>query len=150
MFRLHRAVRAGATMFGRVFRSLFMLVLPGMAVFARDRHLFTAFAWTPFRVEWRKIEDVSRKNKPTVTLPGTVEKIIPPSQYAGEPEKAEIAVEGADPLYKEIRIENTLQDEEGKEVGLKPGADVAVTIEAEPHQTTPKRLSQSQKSTKTP
>jgi hypothetical protein len=86
--------------------------------------------------------NVSRKKKPAVTLPGTVEKIIPPSQYGGEPEKAEISVEGADPLYKEIRVENTLQDEEGKEVGLKPGAEVEVTIEAEPHQTTPKQSPQ--------
>jgi len=86
---------------------------------------------------------VSRKKKPTVTLPGTVEKIIPPSPYSGEPEKAEISVEGADPLYKEIRVENKLQDEEGKEVGLKPGAEVEVTIEAAPHQTTPKETSQS-------
>jgi hypothetical protein len=87
--------------------------------------------------------NVSRKKKPAVTLPGTVEKIIPPSQYAGEPEKAEISIEGADPLYKEIRVENTVQDEEGREVGLKPGAEVEVTIEAEPHQTTPKKSSQS-------
>jgi hypothetical protein len=84
---------------------------------------------------------VSTKKKPTVTLPGTVEKIIPPSPYSGEPEKAEIAVEGADPLYQEIRVENTLRAEDGKEVGLKPGAEVEVTIEAEPHQTTPKRPS---------
>ncbi len=78
-----------------------------------------------------------------MTLPGTVEKIIPPSPYSGEPEKAEISVEGADPLYKEIRVENKLQDEEGKEVGLKPGAEVEITIEAAQHQTTPKETSQS-------
>jgi hypothetical protein len=86
---------------------------------------------------------VSKKKKPTVTLPGTVDKVIPPSRYSGEPEKAEISVEGADPLYQEIRIENTLQDEEGKEVGLTPGAEVEITIEVEPHQTTPKKPSQS-------
>jgi hypothetical protein len=86
---------------------------------------------------------VGRKKRPAVTLPGTVEKIIPPSRFAGEPEKAEISVDGADPLYKEIRVENTLQDEAGREVGLKPGAEVEVTIEAEPHQTTPKQSSQS-------
>lgn len=77
------------------------------------------------------------RNKPSVTLPGTVEKIIE-SRYTGEPEKAEIAVEGADPLYKEIRIENTLQDERGKEVKLKPGAEVEVTVEAESIATVPK------------
>jgi len=43
-------------------------------------------------------------------LPGTVEKIIKPV-LPGVPEKAQIAVEGADHLYKEIRIENKLTDE---------------------------------------
>lgn len=81
-----------------------------------------------------------------MTLPGTVEKIIPPPPYADEPEKVEIAVEGADPLYKEIRIENTLRDEEGKEVGLTPGAEIEVTIEAEAHHTTPKKPSPTAKS----
>jgi hypothetical protein len=82
------------------------------------------------------------KTKATVKLPGTVEKIIL-TQYSSEPEKAEISVNGADPLYKEIRIENTLQDEEGKEVGLKPGAQIEVTIEAEQQDTNPKNSSQS-------
>lgn len=85
---------------------------------------------------------MKKKKKPTVTLPGTVEKIIP-TRYSSEPEKAEISVDGADPLYKEIRIENKLEDEEGREVGLKPGAPVEVTIEAEPEATSikePERL----------
>ena len=56
--------------------------------------------------------------KPNVILPGTVEKIIKPS-YPDEPEKAQIAIEGADLLYGEIRIENSLKDENGKEVRLK-------------------------------
>jgi len=85
------------------------------------------------------------ENKPSVTLPGTVEKIIP-SPHTDEPEKAEIAVEGADPLYREIRVENTLQDDDGKEVKLKPGAEVEVTIEADQHATTPKIPSQSKPS----
>ena len=69
--------------------------------------------------------------KVTATLPGTVQKIIKPP-HPDLPEKAEIAVEGADELYKELRIENTLTDENGKEVKLKPGATVEVTVEAEP------------------
>jgi hypothetical protein len=81
---------------------------------------------------------MTRKKKSAVKLPGRVERIIPTS-YSSEPEKAEIAVDGADPLYKEIRIENTLQDEEGQEVSLKPGAQVDVTIEAEPDATKPKK-----------
>src|SRR5215831_7697150 len=82
---------------------------------------------------------MSKKKKPAVTLPATVEKIVPPRWH--EPEKAEISVDGADHMYKEIRVENKLQDEEGKEVGLKAGAEVEVTIEAEPHQTTAKKPS---------
>jgi len=78
-----------------------------------------------------------RKKKPAVTLPGRVEKIIP-TQYGNEPEKAEIAIESADPLYKEIRIENKLADEEGKEVALKPGAEVEITVEADPQATKPR------------
>lgn len=74
--------------------------------------------------------------KATVTLPGIVEKIITPI-IPTEPEKAQIAVEGADHLYREIRVENRLKNEDGKEVALKPGAEVDVKIEAEPHATKP-------------
>jgi hypothetical protein len=74
---------------------------------------------------------------PSATLPAIVEKIIKP-QYPGAPEKAQIAVEGADHLYREIRIENTLIDEDGQKVGLKPGAEVQVTVEADADATAPK------------
>jgi hypothetical protein len=67
--------------------------------------------------------------KPAVALPGVVEKILRPIA-TGEPEKAQIAIEGADDLYKEIRVENTLKNPAGEEVRLKPGAEVEVTIEA--------------------
>jgi hypothetical protein len=67
---------------------------------------------------------------PSVTLPGTVRKIILPANPM-EPEKAQIDIEeGADPLYKEIRIENSLTDENGREVKLTKGAKVEVTVEA--------------------
>ncbi len=69
--------------------------------------------------------------KPSATLPGTVEKIIK-SPHPSEPEKAQIAVEGADELYKELRIDNNLTDENGDEVRLKQGAKVEVTVEAGP------------------
>jgi hypothetical protein len=78
-----------------------------------------------------------KDEKPSVTLPGTVQKVIPPI-IPQEPEKAQIAVEGADDLYKEIRVENTLQDENGKPVALKPGAEVDVTIAADKTATKPK------------
>jgi hypothetical protein len=70
-------------------------------------------------------------DKPSTTLPGTVEKIIK-SPSPSEPEKAQIAVEGADHLYRELRIENVLTDDDGKKVSLKQGAEVEVTIEASP------------------
>jgi len=76
--------------------------------------------------------------KPSTTLPGTVEKIIRPVSPT-QPERAQIAIEGADHLYKEIRIENTLTDEDGNDVKLKPGAQVDFTIVADESQTTKKR-----------
>jgi hypothetical protein len=74
--------------------------------------------------------------KPSTTLPATVEKIIE-SPSPGEPEKAQISVEGADHLYRELRIENTLTDENGEKVRLKEGAEVEVTIAADAEATTP-------------
>jgi hypothetical protein len=73
--------------------------------------------------------------KPSVTLPGKVEKII---DRPNEPEKAQIAIEGADEMYREVRIENTLTDEKGDKVRLKKGADVDVTVEADKDATTAK------------
>lgn len=63
--------------------------------------------------------------------PGRVKKIIKPP-FPGAPEKAEIAVDGADELYREIRIENRLEDRNGNEAKLKPDAEVEVEIKAEP------------------
>ena len=91
-----------------------------------------------------KVKDIDNPaDKATVTLPGTVEKIIH-SIDPDEPDTAQIAVEGAEELYREIRIENTLQDEAGNEVCLKRGAEVEVTIAAEPEATTPKKDSEPQ------
>ena len=67
--------------------------------------------------------------KAKVKLPGTVDKIIPPIR-PGAVEKAQISVEGAEPLYQEIRIENSLQSPDGVQVRLKKGAEVDVTVEA--------------------
>ena len=76
--------------------------------------------------------------KPSVKLPGTVEKIIKPSG-PGEPEKAQISIEGADDLYREIRIENSLTTKNGEEVGLKQGDEVDVTVEADKEATHPQK-----------
>jgi hypothetical protein len=61
-------------------------------------------------------------NKKPSSLPGTVEKVIK-SRFQNEPEKAQIALEGADHLYRELRIENVLTNENGDEVSLKPAAN---------------------------
>jgi hypothetical protein len=65
----------------------------------------------------------------SATLPGTVENIIEPSPPS-QPEKAQIAVEGADHLLTEIRIENALTDDNGEAVRLKPGDKVQVTVKS--------------------
>ena len=69
--------------------------------------------------------------QPTVTMPGTVAKIIP-SPRPSQPEKAQIAVDWADHRYRNLRIENTLTDEHGDDVRLEKGASVEVTVTAEP------------------
>ena len=78
-----------------------------------------------------------KKEKPSTTLPGTVQKIIKPV-HPKAPEQAEITVENAEELYREIRVENTLVNEKGEEVSLKPGASVEVTIEANEKETVKK------------
>ncbi len=67
--------------------------------------------------------------KPSATLPGTVEKIV--KTPASQPDKAQISVEGADDEHKKISIDNCLTDKTGEDVHLKPGAKVDVTITAE-------------------
>ncbi len=69
--------------------------------------------------------------RPAKKLPGIVEKIVKPV-HPKEPEKVQIVVRGADDLYKEIRVENTLENAAGEKVRLKPGAEVDVIIEAPP------------------
>jgi predicted DNA-binding antitoxin AbrB/MazE fold protein len=75
----------------------------------------------------------SRRKK----LRGRVQKVLKPI-VPREPEKAEISVEGADDLYREIRVENVLTDENGEKVHLKPGAEVDVILEADTDATTKK------------
>ena len=79
--------------------------------------------------------EVSHKAKATTTLPGKVEKVITPHPGTGEPEKAQIGVEGADHLYREIRVPNRLVDSNGQRVKLKEGAEVELKIEADPEVT---------------
>ena len=60
---------------------------------------------------------------------GKVQKLIRPANPA-QAEKAEVHINEADDLYREIRVENVLKNEEGEEVSLKPGAEVDVIVEA--------------------
>ena len=79
---------------------------------------------------------ICRGNQKSPSLP--LSKKIIKSPLPHEPEKAEIEVKDADPLYQEVRIENSMEDQAGNKVKLKEGADVSVTIEADVDQTVPK------------
>jgi uncharacterized protein YfaS (alpha-2-macroglobulin family) len=92
-----------------------------------------------------KVGKKPKKRKKKLT--GTVDRLIK-SPDPRLPEKAQINIHEADDLYKEIRIENKLKDEKGKDVRLKEGADVDVTVEAEPEATT--EVPQANKSTTPP
>ncbi|HET9406802.1 MAG TPA: hypothetical protein VFO39_06155 [Candidatus Sulfotelmatobacter sp.] len=70
---------------------------------------------------------MSKKRK---KLRGTVHKVIVPLNSVG-PEKAQINIHGADDLYREIRIENELTDDNGQKAKLKPGSEVDVIVEAD-------------------
>jgi hypothetical protein len=72
-----------------------------------------------------------RKKKATSKFAGTVEKVIKPHPNSKEPEKAQISVEGADHLYRELRVPNKLTDEDGQPVKLKEGTEVEVKIESD-------------------
>jgi hypothetical protein len=77
-------------------------------------------------------QDASRVTaQPSMSMPGTVDKIIVSSRL-GQPEKVQIGVDGADKGYRDLRIENILVDEHGDDVSLKNGAPVEITITAHP------------------
>ena len=67
--------------------------------------------------------------KPKTIVPGTVDKII---QFHTPRlrETAQISIEG-EPRYRELRVENSLTDEDGDEVRLTKGDQVEVTVTAE-------------------
>ena len=69
-------------------------------------------------------------NDAKTTKLGIVNRIVP-SFDSREQDKAEIHVHDAVPSYEELRIPNSLKDEDGKEVELKKGAEVEIHIEAD-------------------
>jgi hypothetical protein len=78
------------------------------------------------------------KGLPRILRTGMVSKILHPPVPEGE-EIAEIQVEGADPLYGEIRVLNAFEDADGRTIRPSLGARVSVTIEAETDQAEPRR-----------
>ncbi|HEY6128887.1 MAG TPA: hypothetical protein VIW23_11960 [Candidatus Acidoferrum sp.] len=90
--------------------------------------------------EDKEKDEKDSSEKATVTLPGTVEKIIPAIGNL-VPERAQINIEGGEELYREIRVDNQLKDADGNPVSLKTGAEVDVKIEADPNSVKPKKRS---------
>lgn len=76
-------------------------------------------------------------DKVKTTRVGTVEKLVT-SIDPSKANAAQINVRDCEPLYQEIRIENSLKDADGNDVQLKLGAEVEVHIEADKDATTPK------------
>ena len=93
-----------------------------------DRHVFQI----PVRLSGAAV--IKRKRK---RLHGIVKKVIKPVAL-NDPEKAEISIKEADDLYREIRVENILTDENDEKVSLKPGAEVDIVLEADTDATTKK------------
>ena len=79
------------------------------------------------RIAERNLDASRIAEDSSVTMAGTVDKIIS-FRRPDRSERAQIAVEGADPGYRELRIENTLIDENGDDVKLKKGGRVEVTV----------------------
>jgi hypothetical protein len=85
----------------------------------------------------------SQHARPWRTVPGVVKKIVKPV-FPGEPEKVEISISAADDLFREIRIENKLNDADGQVLALKDGVQVDVTFEADANDTV-KKLQEKQR-----
>jgi hypothetical protein len=81
------------------------------------------------RIAELNLDNARILEQPSTVISGIVDRLIPSSRPS-QPEKAQIAVEGADLGYQDLRIENSLLDEHGEEVSLKKGAHVEITITA--------------------
>jgi hypothetical protein len=79
------------------------------------------------RIAELNLDDARVPEQPSVTMSGTVDKIIPSSR-PNQPEQANIIVDVPDKRYRNLRIENTLTDEHGDDVSLKKGTQVDVTF----------------------
>lgn len=63
----------------------------------------------------------------SVTLRGRVEKIIS-SSMNNLSDAVQTAIEGAEDLYREVRIQNLLRDADGGVIALQPGLGVEITM----------------------
>jgi uncharacterized protein YfaS (alpha-2-macroglobulin family) len=81
------------------------------------------------RIAELSLDNARIPKQPSTIVPGIVEKLIS-SPHSSQPEKVQIAVEGADLGYRNLRIENSLTDEHGDEVKLTKGAHVEITVTA--------------------
>src|ERR1700722_9967319 len=79
------------------------------------------------RIAELKLDTTRTPENPSVTMPGTGNKIIL-SRKTNRPEKAQVDVDGADRPHRNLQFENTLTDEHGDNVKLKKGAHVDVTV----------------------
>src|SRR4029077_7095699 len=71
------------------------------------------------RIAELKLDTARIPEQPSITIPGTVDKIIP-SQGPSQPERAQIAVDAADRRHRDhLRIENNFTDEHGDDVKLR-------------------------------
>jgi hypothetical protein len=86
------------------------------------------------RIAELKLDTTRIPEEPSVSMPGTVNKIIAPRE--NQPEKAQIGLDGAEQRYRHLRIENTLIDEHGDDVKLRKGGHVVVTVTAGPKTST--------------
>jgi hypothetical protein len=75
--------------------------------------------------------------RPWKTLSGRVQKIVQ-RVYRNQQEHVEIAIQEAEDLFREIRIENSFTGVNGEIVALKQGASVDLTFEADAKDTVKK------------
>jgi|SRR5579864_2229876 2'-5' RNA ligase len=73
---------------------------------------------------------VWQRNKPWKTVPAVVNKLVK-SVLSDEPDKVEISITGAQDLFREIRIENSFSNVDGRLIALTSGVHLDVTFEAE-------------------
>jgi hypothetical protein len=77
------------------------------------------------------LDTTRTREEPSTTIRGIVDRIIS-APCPGRPEEVQIAVNGPNRQHRELRIENVLTDENGDEVNLKKGAQVVITVTANP------------------